>query len=130
MSYKTIYNTVTGEIKLCKKLSDAQVQRILAEEPNLAVLNRAVDGIGVNIINPTTLAVERKVVTPPSISALIRERRRFLLDGSDWTQVADSPLSPEKKQQWADYRQALRDLPDEQGSVNSFEDVVWPLSPQ
>ena len=28
----------------------------------------------------------------------------------DWTQAPDSPLSDEKKKEWATYRQALRDL--------------------
>lgn len=130
MSYKTIYSTIDGEIKLCKKLGDAQVASILAGDPTLAVLNRAVDGIGVNRINPVTLAVERKPVFTPAISDLIRQRRVFLLNGSDWTQMPDSPLSESKRAEWAAYRQALRDLPDDQGSVNSFDEVVWPTPPQ
>tara|TARA_R100000697_G_scaffold89324_1_gene101175 strand:+ start:313 stop:531 length:219 start_codon:yes stop_codon:yes gene_type:complete len=28
----------------------------------------------------------------------------------DWTQAPDSPLSDEKKKEWATYRQTLRDL--------------------
>jgi hypothetical protein len=34
-----------------------------------------------------------------------------LLRDSDWTQMPDVPLSKEKKKEWKDYRQALRDLP-------------------
>lgn len=130
MSYKTIYNTITGDIKLCRKISDAQVQRILSEDATLAVLNRAVDGTDVNRINPTTGAVERKPQSAANIPGLIRERRAFLLAGSDWTQVTDSPLTQSQKTAWATYRQALRDLPDDQGSVNSFADVAWPTPPQ
>lgn len=33
------------------------------------------------------------------------------LKGSDWTQLPDSPLTAEKKQEWASYRTAMRDLP-------------------
>lgn len=40
-----------------------------------------------------------------------RRRRDGLLINSDWTQVSDSPLSEEKKEQWKIYRQQLRDLP-------------------
>lgn len=130
MSYKTIYSTITGDIKLCRKLSDTQVQRILSEDTSLAVLNRAVDGVGTNRINPHTLAVERIPVAAPNIPNLIRERRAFLLMNSDWTQMPDSPLTDAKKTQWAVYRQALRDLPDDQSSVNTFENVVWPVPPQ
>lgn len=41
-----------------------------------------------------------------------REKRGFLLSQSDWTQVADAPVD---KQAWATYRQALRDLPQQEG---------------
>jgi len=42
----------------------------------------------------------------------MRSKRDGLLSGSDWTQLADSPLTDSKKQEWATYRQALRDFPD------------------
>jgi hypothetical protein len=38
-------------------------------------------------------------------------RIKELLKDSDWTQMPDVPLSKEKKKEWKDYRQALRDLP-------------------
>jgi hypothetical protein len=41
----------------------------------------------------------------------MRDERNSLLAQSDWTQSADSPLSDSKKQEWANYRQALRDFP-------------------
>lgn len=53
----------------------------------------------------------------------IRAERNFLLSQSDWTQLADAPLSPEQKQAWAVYRQALRDVP---SSFATPEEVVWP----
>tara|TARA_Y100001937_G_scaffold122935_1_gene184961 strand:- start:489 stop:707 length:219 start_codon:yes stop_codon:yes gene_type:complete len=39
-----------------------------------------------------------------------RAVRNKKLADSDWTQATDSPLSDEKKKEWATYRQALRDL--------------------
>jgi len=53
----------------------------------------------------------------------IRNERNFLLTQSDWTQLADAPLSPEQKQAWTAYRQALRDVP---SSFATPEEVVWP----
>jgi hypothetical protein len=53
----------------------------------------------------------------------IRAERNFLLSQSDWTQLADAPLSPEQKQAWTVYRQALRDVP---SSFATPEEVVWP----
>ncbi len=42
---------------------------------------------------------------------VMRIRRDELLYVSDWTQMADSSLSTQKKTEWATYRQALRDFP-------------------
>ena len=64
----------------------------------------------------------------------LRTQRNARLAASDWTQLQDSHLSAEKKSAWADYRQALRDLPDElantvpegAGPPDLFE---WPLDP-
>ena len=36
--------------------------------------------------------------------------RNKKLTKCDWTQAPDSPLSDEKKKEWATYRQKLRDL--------------------
>ena len=41
----------------------------------------------------------------------LRRKRTSLLKKSDWTQLPDSPLTDAKKQEWATYRQALRDFP-------------------
>jgi hypothetical protein len=40
----------------------------------------------------------------------IRRERNQLLAKSDWTQLEDSPLSTEKKDEWMTYRQYLRDI--------------------
>ena len=57
----------------------------------------------------------------------LRTKRNKLLDQTDKYIVADYPhATPEKKQEWLDYRQALRDLP------NVTEDPanpVWPVQP-
>jgi len=42
---------------------------------------------------------------------------------SDWTQLPDSPAD---KEAWAEYRQALRDLPAQGGLA---EDAVFPVKP-
>ena len=53
----------------------------------------------------------------------IRTQRDALLKESDWTQVADAPVS---QTAWADYRQALRDVPQQEGFP---QEVVWPSKP-
>ena len=44
-----------------------------------------------------------------------RSARTTLLAESDWTQMADTALSTEKKAEWVTYRKALRDLPSASG---------------
>ena len=56
----------------------------------------------------------------------IRGQRNFLLAQSDWTQLADAPLTQEQKNAWSVYRQALRDVP---SSAATPEEVVWPTAP-
>ena len=56
----------------------------------------------------------------------VRAERDRRLSDCDWTQVADAPLTAEVKQAWADYRQALRDIPQEQDDPDS---IVWPETP-
>lgn len=55
--------------------------------------------------------------------AIVRSQRNDLLAASDWTQVADAPVD---KASWADYRQALRDIPQQAGFP---ENVIWPEQP-
>lgn len=55
----------------------------------------------------------------------VRVTRNNLLKESDWTQFPDSPLSSDKRIEWAAYRQALRDLP----STVDLSNVVFPTKP-
>jgi hypothetical protein len=55
----------------------------------------------------------------------VRERRNTLLAASDWTALSDVSLSPERREQWRAYRQALRDITDQADSFN----IVWPEPP-
>ena len=53
-----------------------------------------------------------------------RAKRDALLAASDWTQLKDVPV--EVSEQWQEYRQALRDLPQQEGFP--FQ-VVFPNKP-
>lgn len=56
----------------------------------------------------------------------VRRKRNKLLQESDWTQGADSPLTQQKKTEWATYRQTLRQVPENFTNPN---DVIWPTPP-
>lgn len=56
----------------------------------------------------------------------VRAARNSLLTLCDWTQLPDAPLTDGEKQEWAEYRQALRDVPEQTGFP---ENVIWPSTP-
>ena len=62
---------------------------------------------------------------PPEVDlgAQARAQRNSLLAASDWTQVADAPVDAAA---WAAYRQALRDVPQQDGFPSNVE---WPSKP-
>jgi len=62
--------------------------------------------------------------------AEVRASRTIRLQKSDWTQMSDSPLTPEQKSAWATYRQELRDITANlTGEETSAGDVSWPTQP-
>ena len=56
-------------------------------------------------------------------AAEIRKERDAKLADTDWTQVADAPVSQED---WAAYRALLRSIPEQEGFPN---EVTWPTEP-
>ena len=49
---------------------------------------------------------------------ILENDRNSKLQMSDWTQGSDSPLSNDKKTEWANYRTSLRDITNTYKSVN------------
>ena len=90
----------------------------------------SVEGMAVD--TETKTLVEADIDLPFVLTdAGIRKRRRNeLLSQSDWTQFADSPLSDTKKAEWATYRQALRDLPQQYPDAITNDDIIWPTKPR
>ena len=64
----------------------------------------------------------------PAAATQNRMERNNLLAQSDWTQMADCPLSDDDKAEWAAYRTLLRDLPTN-SSWPMLEKDDWPESP-
>lgn len=56
----------------------------------------------------------------------VRRVRDELIRRTDWTQMADSPISAEDKEKVAEYRQALRDIPQ---NISNPDEVVFPKPP-
>ena len=55
----------------------------------------------------------------------VRGERNARLAACDWTQLPDAPLTNIQTQEWAYYRQALRDITKQ---VDPFA-IMWPVQP-
>ena len=58
--------------------------------------------------------------------SFIRADRDGMLRDTDWTQIADAALGAHTAEEWATYRQELRDLPSKHSKVS---EVVFPDDP-
>jgi len=66
--------------------------------------------------------------------SVLKERRNNLLSRTDWTQLDDSPLTVDKKEEWKIYRQKLRDLPNNLPSqiptdLEEADSLIFPTMP-
>lgn len=62
----------------------------------------------------------------PMTAEEARAKRDKLLAATDWTQVLDSPIDAETREAYRVYRQALRDIPEQEGFP---ETITWPELP-
>lgn len=58
------------------------------------------------------------------LTQVARDERNLKLQETDWTQLNDVP--EETKQKWVNYRQKLRDVPQQEGFPH---DIKWPRKP-
>ena len=91
---------------------DEELQKLLIRDPNVSI------GLGVP---PENLLIP--VAKIDHAAAVIFKRNQLLLE-SDWTQLPDVPSNT--KDQWAEYRQALRDITKQDGYP---ENVEFPIVP-
>lgn len=68
-------------------------------------------------------AVEDATARDEALAGQVRDRRDALLRACDWTQLPDTALSDERAVAWAAYRQALRDVPQQEDFPKG---VMWP----
>ena len=95
------------QLVISTKSYDSATQKLEVVDPYL-------DGGTVYDVNVVDLTADEISANTSAANAraekAVRDRRNKLLAESDWTQMADSPLTDEAKSSWATYRQALRDI--------------------
>tara|TARA_R110002153_G_scaffold22318_2_gene73562 strand:+ start:920 stop:1387 length:468 start_codon:yes stop_codon:yes gene_type:complete len=69
-------------------------------------------------------------VDEDALMTALRQQRDGKLYACDWTQGADSILTDEKIAEWATYRAALRDVPDNlPEEFDGLQGLNWPTQP-
>lgn len=122
MKHYSIYNISTGLIHTQGQSSLDDLSGIVLNSGD-AILEGEHDRATQKIVDGVAVS------HTPDFWPKVRRDRDFLLAGCDWTQSSDSPLTTEKKTEWATYRQALRDVPANNSSKTSFDNVVFPTEP-
>ena len=104
-------------------LTDGQAQTLL-DYNGFVSIEQNEDGM---TVTPNTEAWEAWKAEQPDPSILVaeevRQQRNTLLSETDWTQLNDAPLTDGEKEKYRTYRQALRDITQQE----SFpENITWP----
>ena len=71
---------------------------------------------------------DQKVADTPNEKIVVRNKRNDLLNKYEWA-VTSPDLTDDKKAEWKAYRQALRDLPDQDGFPWEADGMTWPTKP-
>ena len=117
----TRYDADTGNIICVMKCSEEQAA---LNEP---YINGEYDAERYCIVDGRPVLIDKEEIEQKEINKAwveLRKIRSGLLSESDWTQVPDAPVD---QQAWAEYRQALRDLP---ANTEDPRNPVWPTPPQ
>lgn len=136
-----IYNILSGQIiQICAAESIESLSHLITPEQNVLLMPNYVTDTTYYVENDTYVAIPAKpgpyyifdyttktwVQDYNLASTAVIRRRNEQLYASDWTQIPNNPLTPEKQQEWAVYRQELRDVTLQPGYPFN---VVWPTQP-
>ena len=83
-------------------------------------------------VGQTVAMKQYKIVEIPApsieeVAALVRSQRDAMIAETDYLMISDYPISDEDKALVETYRQALRDIPEQEGFPS---EVQWPVAPQ
>ena len=124
----TIYNLETGIIlRNVSEMGDDIYKNVKAGE---GYVEGSYSTDNYIIVDGEPVAKEASEQNKKQAQIDLTAQRNSLLQGSDWTQVIDNPLTDAKKIEWQTYRQTLRDLPTAYTDIESIEEVIFPTKPE
>ena len=120
---KNNFEVVDGEYDVSWFNVEDGEEKLILNEP----IPDSYERVALPLTDPPEFLIAETLI--PDNLADLRVERDILLKESDWTQLPDSPLSAEKKAEWAAYRQALRDLPINADTSLQYKDIQFPTPP-
>ena len=88
---------------------------------------KVVDGVYIDLTDEEIADREARAEAADLDMNMVRSQRNGMLGAADWTQMGDAALGDHPAEEWATYRQSLRDLPQTYSRVS---EVVWPTPPE
>lgn len=89
--------------------------------------NKAKFAVGQTVAMKQYKIVEIPAPTTEEVAAQVRSQRDAMIAETDYLMMSDYPISDEDKALVETYRQALRDIPEQEGFPS---EVQWPVAPQ
>lgn len=89
--------------------------------------NKAKYAVGQTVAMKQYKIVEIPAPTTEEVASQVRAQRDAMIAETDYLMMSDYPISAEDKALVETYRQALRDIPEQEGFPSN---VQWPVAPQ
>lgn len=89
--------------------------------------NKAKYAVGQTVAMKQYKIVEIPAPTTEEVASQVRAQRDAMIAETDYLMMSDYPISEEDKALVETYRQALRDIPEQEGFPSN---VQWPVAPQ
>jgi len=87
---------------------------------------KVVNGVYYDLTAEEEAALDAQAEAADLDLSMVRADRNARLGATDWTQLGDAALGDHTAEEWAAYRQSLRDLP---ATYSRLSEVVWPETP-
>lgn len=95
-------------------------------EQRITLVEGANAGMRIAVISGAPSLVDAPPPSPEVLAAEARAQRARLMHESDWTALGDNALDANARVAWANYRKALRDVPQQPSFPLS---ISWPTAP-